>query len=274
MAKFIIMGLLLNLGPICLYPLKTKLNVGTKMSMSIQRTDAIPEGILHDKNIPRFPIYNAPCLSIDDVVAGCTIENLGLSVFVGPSICMAEAGIDGLGLYLALADDVDQTDLASGTVICGYSKGNFHGTASGDKCVAFAFCSTKVLVFLNKKLMSLAEAIDLLEQAGNPDFDLTYAVYGHLVSRDGSDYTIAPDPGFNEDRYFIPTSDQSPAIINMGMMANDLAYSIDIQNEDEYKRVAAEKNVLSLAWRLEVVGDKMLHPSWPVGECRAPLQML
>ena len=182
---------------------------------------------------------------------------------------MAQEGMSGCGLYLALNEDTSDVSLPSGTVLCGYSKGDFKEIAEGDKCVAYAFCSTDVLIALNKKLVSLNEAIDYLVAAQNGEpFDASYAVYGHLISRsndaDGQ-YKIVPDPDFNEDRYFIPHFDEESSIINMGMMANDLAYSSRVIDENEYLASSQRSNIVTLAWRMEIVNNKMLVPTWPVG---------
>eukprot|EP00597_Dinobryon_sp_UTEXLB2267_P009178 CAMPEP_0170085188 /NCGR_PEP_ID=MMETSP0019_2-20121128/20140_1 /TAXON_ID=98059 /ORGANISM="Dinobryon sp., Strain UTEXLB2267" /LENGTH=271 /DNA_ID=CAMNT_0010301537 /DNA_START=84 /DNA_END=899 /DNA_ORIENTATION=+ len=210
--------------------------------------------------------YDGPLSCMDDMTAGCAIENLGISVLVGPSKVMAKAGIEGMGVYIALNDDVTESKLPSGAVICGYSRGTFSNSSIGDKTVAFAFCNTEVLIFLNKKLVSLKDAIQSLSVTNNENFDLLYSVYGHFVSEVEGKLTIFPDENFDDDRYFIPFSleQNSTAIINMGMMANDLAYSNDIENESEYLEQSKHKNVLTLVWRMELIDQKMLVPTWPV----------
>jgi len=212
--------------------------------------------------------YEGPLSCLDDMTAGCAIENLGIRVLVGPSKVMENAGIVGMGVYIALNDDVTETKLPSGAVVCGYSRGTFSNSSIGDKTVAFAFCSTDVLIFLNKKLVSLKDAIQSLCATNSKDFDLSYSVYGHTVSEVDGKFTIFPDANFDEDRYFVPFSleQNSTGIINMGMMANDLAYSIDIESESEYIEQSKLKNVLTLAWRMELIDQKMLVPTWPVGE--------
>ena len=225
-----------------------------------------------------IPVYNGPTSSLDEMIGGCSVENIGLTVLIGPSVTMKMSGLSGSGLYLALNEDTTDVSLPSGTVICGYSKGDFQANAEGDKCVAFAFCSTDVLVILNKKLISLAEAIQQLADSNKNDanFDLDFAVYGHLVERDidgNKSYKIVPDSDFDEDRYFVPYSDEDSGIINMGMLANDLAYSPDILDEKQYLAASAEKNVVTLAWRLEIVNDRMLVPTWPVGTVETSLSL-
>ena len=215
-----------------------------------------------------LPVYDGPLSTVTAMQAGCSVENIGLTVFIGPSETMTKEGMSGCGLYLALNEDVSDVTLPSGTVLCGYSKGDFKAVAEGDKCVAYAFCSVNILIALNKKLISLNEAIDSLVAAQNEPFDIEYAVYGHLVNRSneaGGKYIIGPDPDVNEDRYFIPHLEQESGIINMGMMANDLAYSNSVIDEKEYLAISQRKNVVTLVWRMEIVNNKMLVPTWPVG---------
>ena len=233
-------------------------------------TKRLGNAIIENLDVLDIPVYNGPISTAAAMQAGCSVENIGLTIFIGPSKTMAQEGISGCGLYLALNEDTLDVSLPSGTVLCGYSKGDFKEVAEGDKCVAYAFCSTDVLIALNKKLISLNEAIDYLVAAQNGEpFDNSYAVYGHVVSRSkdaGGQYKIVPDPDFNEDRYFIPhLVDEESSIINMGMMANDLAYSPRVIDENEYLATSQRNNIVTLAWRMEIVNNKMLVPTWPVG---------
>lgn len=78
---------------------------------------------------------------------------------VGPSAAGA-----GRGLFVALNPGVDRTVLEKGTPICGYSKeGSWEVESSGDKCVAYAFANLEVGVFFAKELMSLLEAVSMVE---------------------------------------------------------------------------------------------------------------
>ena len=228
----------------------------------------LPLNAFENNDLGNLPVYDGPLSTVTAMQAGCSIENIGLTIFIGPSETMKMEGMSGCGLYLALNEDVSDVSLPSGTVLCGYSKGEFKEIAQGDKCVAYAFCSVNILIALNKKLISLNEAIDSLVAAQNEPFDINHVVYGHLVDRSnevGGQYKIAPDPDFNEDRYFIPHLEQENGIINMGMMANDLAYRSNVINEEEYLAISQRKNIVTLAWRMEIVNNKMLVPTWPVG---------
>ena len=62
--------------------------------------------------------YNGPTKSMDDMEAGCTIEDLSLKILVGNStVC------NGRGLFISIDDDVEEVTIPKGTAICGYSKG-------------------------------------------------------------------------------------------------------------------------------------------------------
>ena len=127
-----------------------------------------------NEDIPNLTSYSGPILDYEYMEAGCTIDDLGLEIMIGPS-CVAP----GLGLYFRLNDDIDNVTLPRGTPVCGYSKGKFDITSSGDKTVGFAFTNVHEGVMYNKKLIPLLGAINDISEVTE---DLTYAVSGHILS--------------------------------------------------------------------------------------------
>eukprot|EP00961_Rhodomonas_salina_P118371 1593336-Rhodomonas_salina.2 len=173
---------------------------------------------------------------------------------VGPSSTGA-----GRGLFVALIPGVDRTVLSKGTPIGGYSKeGSWEQMSAGDKCVAYAFASLENGVFFEKELMSLLEAASMIGG------DVHGCVAGHLIFSDEEEGVlhIALDKHYDTGRYFVPDSSADIGVGNLGMFANDLAYS-DGCTEMDYTEATLRVSVLELAWRMEG-RDGVLKPTWPV----------
>lgn len=219
-----------------------------------------------DEELPFLPPYEGPVVSMEEMESGWSLEELGINVMVGPSA----SGL-GRGLFLNLQSEVGETFLPQGTVLCGYSKGHFQGSAEGDKTVAYQFTDIRIPVVYDKRFMHLYEAIEEISNT-TTNIDLSSLVAGHKITfhtlEDGNqEMRIAPDVQQNDTlHYFIPydtTSSSNLTILNAGMMANDLAFHVNqTKNELEYDS-RAEKNVLLLVWRMVFDGQR-LQPSWPV----------
>ena len=205
-----------------------------------------------------YLIYEGPVSSIDDMIAGTEVEELGLTLMVGPS----KAAI-GLGLFVAISDDLENVEVPKGTPLCGYSKGEFTDNAEGDKTVAYLVGAAESGVIFNKKLMPLSEALEwTLKFRYN---NLTDALLGHflLFDHENSDIIVSPDPEFSK-RYFIPAIDTEMGISSLGVYANDLAYVEDVTVSSETYAENSDNNVLSLVWRFEGAEGGTLNPTWPV----------
>lgn len=189
--------------------------------MKLYCSDNYPMYELDSNQDISINLYSGPKKSMEDMLSGVTIDNLGIRVLIGPSTLVN----GGLGLYLSVADDVDETILSRGEIICGYSKGSFVQDAIGSKSVAFAFSSLDTGVIFNKKLQSLEEAMNEACLLSDSD-KLTNIIEGHLLLLDESDgcIKIYLDPEYEGGRYFIPEDDNAIGPGYYGMYANDLAY--------------------------------------------------
>lgn len=232
-------------------------------SLSKLKSSSISKSIMfvsntNDDNL--VTTYSGPIRSMNDMEAGCTVEDLRLKILVGKST------VNGRGLFISLDDDVEEVIIPKGTPICGYSKGTFTNSASGVYTVAYIFEDINVAVFLNKELISLKKAISNV--AAKRDI-LIDAVKDHSLYYDDEIEEIIIVPNLENARnYFIPftdvdENDKDWSISRMGIYANDLAYHKDI-SEDEYINTRYEKNVLQLIWRLECSIDDKLVPTYPV----------
>eukprot|EP00596_Hydrurales_sp_CCMP1899_P004199 CAMPEP_0119034944 /NCGR_PEP_ID=MMETSP1177-20130426/1954_1 /TAXON_ID=2985 /ORGANISM="Ochromonas sp, Strain CCMP1899" /LENGTH=253 /DNA_ID=CAMNT_0006992783 /DNA_START=249 /DNA_END=1010 /DNA_ORIENTATION=+ len=204
--------------------------------------------------------------------AGCSIENLGLQVMIGPSLMGA-----GRGLFLSIAGDVEKVILPAGTPICGYSKGKFTKEADGDKSVAYMFSNPYTGVIFEKTLMPLLDAVGIIDlqikekkmskfksinklQKSN----ISDVILGHKMSSDNDEIEIVPDITYLQ-RYFIPDEETEDTVWGpgrLGMYANDLAY-YDGVTEEEYTNNSPDINILQIVWRMEFT-DQVLSPTWPV----------
>ncbi len=177
---------------------------------------------------------------MDDMDAGCGIDDIGIQVMVGQSLIGA-----GRGLFLSILDEVEKVTLPAGTPICGYSKGEFTDEADGDKAVAYAFNTPIIGVLFEKELMPLLDAISIIEQRINNatstisafksinkrrknNFHIADSVLGHSITFNDSNKEIEIKPKYDYfERYFIPfeqsdNDEWGPG--RLGMYANDLAY--------------------------------------------------
>lgn len=218
---------------------------------------------------PAAPPYVGPKSTKGEMICGCAVDDLGLQILLGPSkIC------DGLGLFVALDDGVESTLLTKGTPVCGYSKGSMVPIADGTFTVAYVFFGTLNGVIFNQRLMPLVEAIGLAADATGAT-DLRTLVAGHELLWDArsEEINIVPLDDY-EARYFIPDMSASapsassasaslPSVTNMGMYANDCAYGPSV-TEEQYIATSRHKNVLQIAWRMDIDAEGRLAPTWPV----------
>lgn len=65
---------------------------------------------------------------------------------------------------------------------------------------------------------------------------------------------IEPDPAYDQGRYFVPDVAAEITVGNLGMLANDVAYS-DGCTRDVYLKASERSSVLELAWRMEEVNE-------------------
>uniref|UniRef100_A0A7S4D3C4 Uncharacterized protein n=1 Tax=Eutreptiella gymnastica TaxID=73025 RepID=A0A7S4D3C4_9EUGL len=175
-------------------------------------------------------------------------------------------------MFLALGEYVADVTLPQGTCVCGYAKGTFHSAEEGDKSVMYSFNGPDNLVFYNKQLMPLREAIvsavsEAQPPAAGEAVDLQDTLLGHTVLVLGPDQVeIVPEENFTA-RYFVP--DDVPfddlGIISFGMYANDLAWMGPATTSEAYAERSASHNVLQLVWRMAWDTDRgCLVPTWPV----------
>ena len=214
---------------------------------------------------PKLGAYVGPIGSLDDMVAGCDVESLGLQILLGPSkVC------DGLGVYIKLNDETESSLQPRGTLICGYSRGTMVQEAAGPFTVAFCFGSPFNGVVFEKQVMPLFDAIGKAATKVGAT-QLQDILEGHKVLWDAESEEVIIDPIVDYPyRYFVPdaieTAGEGGAPVwgptNLGMYANDMGYSQQV-TEKEYESLADKNNVLRIVWRLEMRNGK-LAPSWPV----------
>lgn len=215
--------------------------------------------------------FTGPQGRFEFIERGFDLQELGISLMVGKStVC------DGRGLFLALANEtVMESTIPKGTILCGYSKGEFKNYVEGDKTVGCFLSHPEAAVIFNKEIYSLLEVVESVASVNfttlNPsklDEKISKVLLGHLFSFNESKLSISLDLSDNQNSFFVPfaiedTNDLS--ILNLGMFANDLAFSRDEKemNEVSYKARSRESNILQLIWRLEW-RDQRLVPTWPV----------
>ena len=158
-------------------------------------------------------VYHGPSSDFSDMLSGCEIQELGLTMMVGPS-----KAARGMGLYVAINENVESVAVPYGTVLCGYSKGIFTAEADGDKTVAYLLDSPFSGVFYNKSLVPLHRLIGFSNKR-----QLLHVIKGHELHFDDktNDILVLPDLSF-ENRYFVPHIDPSMGPGSMGVYANDL----------------------------------------------------
>lgn len=211
------------------------------------------------EEVPLPPPYAGPLSSLDDMEVGFSLEELGINAMVGPATCG-----HGRGLFLNVQEDVEQSLLPTGTVICGYGKGTFHAASIGDKTVAYRFMRLTTPVIFDKQIMYLYEA---LYSVTDKVTDFAHAVAGHYLEvdeMDSSNVTIHADASNGYKHYFVPDpSGDQLSIVNLGKMANDLAYDASCAQTKEQYEANARNNAVLLVWRMELQGGQLV-PSWPV----------
>lgn len=204
------------------------------------------------------PPYVGPLSTANEMEFGFELEELGLNVMVGKS----RVG-EGRGLFLGLSDEAEQTYIEKGTILCGYSKGSFEKAAVDDKTVGCYFSDVTTNVIYEKKIMPLYNAISAVSAQLD---DLSTAIIGHTLvfNATAANDQLSLLPVVNYDLYyFIPQMPEKLTIVNLGMYANDLAYSSSILNEASYELETAQKNILNIIWRMEF-REQALRPTWPV----------
>ena len=204
-------------------------------------------------------LYIGPIALYEDMESGISIQELGIDMMIGKST--VESEIAGLGLFVALSDDVDEVKLKRATLLCGYSKGFFSNESFGTKTVAYAFDSPKIGVVYNKTVKSL---IEVVQEVCNSS-DMSDIVVGHEILYDSVSNTtvVIPDENYSEGRYFIPNELDNQDVSYMGTFANDLGFSDFNMSEEEYIVNSKRNNVLQIIWRMELKNEK-LYPTWPV----------
>lgn len=215
--------------------------------------------------------FTGPQGRFELIERGFDLQELGISLMVGKStVC------DGRGLFLTLANEtVMESTIPKGTILCGYSKGEFKSLVEGDKTVGCFLSHPEAAVIFNKEIHSLLEVVESVTGVNFTTLDpskldekISKVFLGHLFSFNKSELSISLDLSDNQNRFFVPfpiedTNDLS--ILNLGMFANDLAFGRDEKemNEVAYKARSRESNILQLIWRLEW-RDQRLVPTWPV----------
>lgn len=230
--------------------------------------------------------YSGPEQSFEEMIAGVQNVELGLNVMVGASTL--GDGEAGLGVFVAVSDEVEQSTVKQGQPLMGYSKGTFIDNAeeAGDKTVAWLFTGVDQAIFFEKELMTLKDAMGIISNRHDVD-DMTDLLLGHKLffDEEAGDLAVTADEFFAR-RYFVPhevaarlasgvdveeAKEQGVSadeiyhgidVSNMGMYVNDLAYSAGMTMHD-YLDSSADKNILAIVWRLEDQ-DSVLYPSWPV----------
>jgi len=162
-------------------------------------------------------VYHGPTAEFSDMLSGCEIQDLGITMMVGPSKVAS-----GNGLYVAINENVESVTVPYGTVLCGYSKGTFTAEADGDKTVAYLLDSPYSGVLYNKSLTPLHKLIGLSDKR-----QLLHIIKGHELRFDNetNDILVLPDLSF-ENRYFVPHLDPLMGPGSMGVYANDLGILI------------------------------------------------
>ena len=222
----------------------------------LKRQALSPNRFSMEEKIELIP-YNGPKVPMEYMEAGIYVEDICLNVMVGPSIAA-----EGRGLFISLGDDGKEVTLPAGQIICGYSKGSFQREADGDKTVGYSFNDVQNGVIFEKKLMPLFDAIMLAKNMTRVT-SVDTIVYGHVLSSDAAgDVRIERAPDFFES-YFVPNEVTEFLPINLGVFANDFAFSFDM-TANEYTAISSNENILQLVWRLALTENGMLMPTWPV----------
>lgn len=205
----------------------------------------------------KVALYHGPLIESMDNVNGFELDQLGLLLTISKSTVG-----EGLGLFVSLLEDAEESVVSKGTVLCGYSRGTFTAKAEGDKAVAFSLTDLNATVIYNKEIMPLEDAVASSQRELGTTTRLQ--IPGHTLSMlENGALSILPDLQHYDWRHFIPHSTDEVTIMNVGMLANDAAYSSGVTNREEYQALSDAKNILSLVWRLEL-NDRWLRPTWPV----------
>ena len=124
--------------------------------------------------------YKGPVQDFTEMIAGVQNEELGLNVMVGSSTL--GDGAAGLGVFVAVSEEVEQTTVKEGQPLMGYSKGTFIESAedAGDKTVAWLFSGVNQAIFFEKELMTLKDAMGIVSNRHDLD-DMTDLLLGHKL---------------------------------------------------------------------------------------------
>jgi hypothetical protein len=132
---------------------------------------------------------------------------------------------------------------------------------TGDKSIAFVFYSVYIPVIVDGQYMTLFEAIGLVAAQPQPqstaqhtDSGLQHALWGHQLYFDEEQEGIQVVPDADANLYYQPADcdDDNKKYDALGVFANDLAYSPDI-NEKIYLETQDMKNILQIVWEVELV---------------------
>jgi hypothetical protein len=160
-------------------------------------------------------IYHGPTSQFDDMLSRCELEDLGLTMMVGPS----KAG-RGMGLYLAVDDNIGTVSLPFGTLLTRYSQGTFTKTGDGDKTVGILLDSLQTGVFYKNKLTPLKSLVEICGTERLP-----HIIKGlEILLDDKTDIVHIQLDACFENRVFVPNIDLSMRPGNIGIYANDLGF--------------------------------------------------
>ena len=113
--------------------------------------------------------FTGPIGDPDEMIASIEVQEIGLTVEVGPS----EISPGSLGLFARLAPGVETAALPEMSLLGGYARGKFSNDASGDKAVGFAINSPMTAVFYQRTLMSVKEALAVASISENTEVSAT-----------------------------------------------------------------------------------------------------
>jgi hypothetical protein len=214
-----------------------------------------------------------PIVSFDEMDNIFDLDELGVSLMVGnSSFC------SGKGVFISLLDrSFSEARFYQGSMLCGYSRGEFGSTIQGDKSVGYLLTNLNSSVIYDKEFQDLSDIVRD-EFGGNLTPTITKAenfsnfIAGHRLYAGSSPDELLIFPSeenhIRNYSYFIPhpvTEMKEVSIRNVGMYANDLAFnqSDPAMDETSYLARSNQNNSLMMIWRMEKVNGRLI-PTWPI----------
>lgn len=226
------------------------------------RPSQVDDEIYHD--------FHGPMGSFADIEGACTLTDIGLTLLVGKSTINS----DMKGLFITINEDTDDVFIPKASVVCGYAKGTFTTSFTGDKTVGYRFINANNIIVFEKQIMPLIDCITIISQRTN---DLSNCIAGHTLNENNDIETMTN----YQLNYFVPDNICDYSVGRLGLYANDFNINDSSTSENNYytaesvnyfarrKKMkstkSSSKNILNLVWRMEwQESTKQIVPTWPV----------